>query len=203
MIHILRGSHGPSDRSLLSSMFEDRKRLFVDLLRWQVPVVDGRFEMDQFDGPDAIYLVSVDATGQHDGSLRLLPTDRPHLLDSLFGYLCDGVVPVGPDVYEITRLCLPARHNTTERLHIRNQLISAMVDHALGAGIRMLTGVVEARFREQILTMGWRAEPLGPAHLVGASRIGAFAIAVDEQTPALLATTGIYAPVAIRETCHG
>ena len=61
-------------------MHRDRKTVFVDRLGWQVPVVNGDLEIDQFDGDDAIYLIAVDEAGGHAGSLRLLPTAGPHLL---------------------------------------------------------------------------------------------------------------------------
>ena len=41
----------------LREMFEARKRVFVDLLKWDVPVLEGRFEIDQFDDEHAAYLI--------------------------------------------------------------------------------------------------------------------------------------------------
>ena len=39
-------------------MHRDRKKIFVDALKWDVPVVDGQYEIDQFDTDDAIYLLA-------------------------------------------------------------------------------------------------------------------------------------------------
>ena len=64
---------------VLRSMFEARKRVFVDLLKWDVPVLDGRFEVDQFDTPEAVYLVLADESANHQASARLLRTDRSHI----------------------------------------------------------------------------------------------------------------------------
>lgn len=196
MIRIIRGrdyqAHGPA----LASMFEDRKKLFVDLLGWDVPVVEGRYEVDAYDGANATYIVALDAHGMHQGSMRLLPATRPHLLDTLFAELCADAVPRGPDVFEITRLCLPTRHTAAARLEIRNALITAMVDHALANGIGTLTGVVEDRFRKEVLAMGWLAEPLGPAIHRDGKLLGAFAIHLAADTPARLRWTGIYPGMA-------
>jgi acyl-homoserine lactone synthase len=131
-----------------ASMFEDRKRLFVDLLGWDVRVLAGRYEIDTFDGPDATYIAALDGSRDHLASLRLLPTTGPHILGDLFPQLCDGAVPRGPAIAEITRLCLPLRVRAGRRLQVRNQLISAMADHALQAGLRALTGVVAWTFLE-------------------------------------------------------
>lgn len=72
-----------SDR-VFRSMFEERKRVFVDLLGWDIPVLAGRYEIDQFDDDEATYIVVTDGTGEHCGSARLLRTDRPHILDTIF-----------------------------------------------------------------------------------------------------------------------
>jgi N-acyl-L-homoserine lactone synthetase len=192
MIHIAPGMTAPEHAQALETMFVDRKRLFVDLLGWDVPIVDGRFEMDRFDGADATYLIACDPRGQHIGSMRLLPSMRPHILDMLFAELCDGDVPRGSDTFEITRLCLPSRLGAAERLRVRNLLISAMVDHALASGIAVLTGVVQADFRAQVLAMGWRCAPLGAEREIGRRPLGAFRIEIGQDTPERLRATGIY-----------
>jgi acyl-homoserine lactone synthase len=179
-------------------MFEDRKKLFVDLLRWSVPVTDGRFERDGYDSEHAIYLIALDEQGCHAGSMRLLPTTEPHILTDLFPELCEGEMPRGASIFEVTRLCLPTRHRTAQRLSIRNHLISAMVDYALSEEIEVLTGVVEANFLRQILEMGWRCRSLGEHRAeVGSRPLGAFEIEIGPDTPDLLKSRGIYVPDTI------
>lgn len=193
MINIFENCSDPRSTPLLAAMFMDRKRVFVDLLDWAVPVVDGQYEIDQFDGAHATYIVAADQAGAHAGSLRLLPTARPHILNTLFAGLCSTGAPTGPRVSEITRLCLPPRLRAEDRLRVRNRLITAMVDHALDSGIATLTGVVAARFREDILAMGWRGDALGPVRVINGAALGAFRISLDADTPVLLAANGIYA----------
>lgn len=179
------------------AMLEDRHRLFVELMRWNLSVVAGRYEIDRFDGPHATYIAEHDGHGAHRGSMRLLPTDRPYLLAGLFADLVDGAMPADSDAFEITRLCLPARFRAAERLAIRNRLITAMVDHALSSAITTLVGFVRPRFRDTILAMGWDAAPLGPVRTVGGTPLGAFRIRIDADTPARLAATGIYGPASV------
>jgi len=69
-----------------------------------VPVLAGRYEVDQFDTKHALHLVMADANGRHRGSARLLPTMRPHPLDTMFASLCDDAPPRGATIYEITHL---------------------------------------------------------------------------------------------------
>lgn len=192
MIHIIENHLAADKRPLLQSMFADRKRLFVDLFGWDVPVVDGQYEMDQFDTAEAVYLVIADAAGGHAASLRLMPTSRPHMIGTIFQHLCPAGIPAGDTIWESTRLCLPQRHGAERRRELRNQLISAMVDFALERGIDRYTGVLPDAFRKEVLAMGWLGEPLGPAVRMPGGPVGAFMVYIDTDTPERLAWTGTY-----------
>lgn len=198
MIHILDNHLAVESRPLLQAMFADRKRLFVDLFGWNVPVVDGQYEMDQFDNADTIYIVVADDDGGHAASVRLFPSTRPHMLGTLFPHLCPLGVPVDQATWESTRLCLPQRHGAERRRELRNMLFSAMVDVALDRGIERYTGVIPDPFRKEVLSLGWQAEPLGPAVRIPGGPIGAFLIHVGPDTPERLGWTGVYSPVLDR-----
>lgn len=193
MIHLAKQLAAPVSDPVLQAMFRARKQVFVDLLKWDVPVVCGEYEVDQFDTAAARYVI-VTENNRHLGSARLLPTVRPHILGGLFPELCAGRVPTGPDVAEITRFCLDRSLNSRTRRDIRNQLVSALVRDALRRGIRLYTGVAEMGWLQQILAFGWRCRPLGLPRPCGpGSMIGALAIEIDRDTPALLAANGIWA----------
>ncbi|MBB4837039.1 N-acyl-L-homoserine lactone synthetase [Sphingomonas kyeonggiensis] len=179
-------------QAALETMFADRKAQFVDFFDWDVPVVDGRFEVDQFDTADAVYIVAIDDGGRHEASLRMLPSWRPHLLGEVFPHLCVAGVPAGTTTWESTRLCLPSRHGAARRKELRSELISAMADFALARGIEHITGVIPEGFRREVLAMGWRAEPLGPAVRIAGGPIGAFRIEVTSDIRERLAWTSTY-----------
>jgi acyl-homoserine lactone synthase len=181
----------------LRSMFEARKRVFVDLLKWDVPVLQGRFELDQFDDEHAIYLIARGTAGEHLGSARLLPTLRPHILDTLFPTLCVGPPPRGPGVFEITRFCLERRLPAAGRLLVRNRLVSALADYALLHDITTYTAIAELRWLQQILAFGWACRPLGLPALYADKALGALRIEISPQTPALLAANCIYTACAL------
>lgn len=186
-----QGCRGPSE-SLLRAMFADRKSVFVDLLGWDLPVLDGRFELDQFDDPHATYIIIADAAGDHLGSARLLPTTRDHILDPLFRNLCAAPPPKGANVLEITRFCLSRRVNASVRRRTRNQLISALTSYALDQGVRTYTGVAELGWLQQILAFGWACRPLGVPIQSACGLLGALAIEIEPNTPALLAANHIW-----------
>jgi N-acyl-L-homoserine lactone synthetase len=184
-------SAGDGEDMLLRAMFAARKRVFVDLLKWEVPVLAGQYELDQFDDPNATYLILSDAEGGHLGSARLLETERAHILDTLFPELSELPVPRGPAVREITRFCLDPTRPARERRQIRDTLVSALADFALVAGIDTYTGVAELSWLRQILAFGWDCKPLGLPQQFGPAMLGALQIDITPDTPALLARAGI------------
>lgn len=188
----------PLQLPALREMFAARKEVFVDLLGWDVPVIQDRYELDQFDDEDATYLIVPDEDGGHAGSARLLPTTRPHILDSLFPQLCEVPIPTGPDIFEITRFCLARRQNSQARLETRNALVSALVDYALEHDIRTYTGVAELGWLQQILSFGWDCRPLGLPAQVDGRLLGALRIEVTSDTPRRLAVNGIYRPATLQ-----
>ena len=200
MVHVLQDIESGLADPILRAMFEARKRVFVDLLKWDVPVLDGRFEMDQYDDERAVYLVITDDEGAHLGSARLLETIRPHILDTLFPELCAAAPPRDPAILEITRFCLDRALPARERHAIRNRLVCAIVDHALENGVTGYTGVAELGWFQQILAFGWRCRPLGLPLMIGGQMLGALSIDIDADTRARLAANGIArAPEIVRE----
>lgn len=187
----------PHAEPLLDAMFAARKRVFVDLLGWDVPTLAGRYEVDQFDDAHATYLIVADEHGRHLASARLLKTTRPHILDSLFPELCAGEPPRGPRIREITRFCLDPGVGAQARRQARNVLVSALVEHALNNGIDAYTGVAEIAWLQQILAFGWRCRPLGLPRPIGGSSLGALMIDVTPDTADLLAGSGIHHPVVL------
>jgi len=167
---------------LVQSMHSDRKRVFVDIMKWDVPH-DAYSERDSFDDEFAEYLIVQDPqTGDHLASMRLLRTDRPHLLGDVFPHLCDEGVPTGPNIREVTRLCMSPRLRARERLTARNVLIRSMVEYALLTGIRAYTGVADMGWLAQILSAGWDCRPLGLPQMVGGSMVGGLIIHIEPNT---------------------
>jgi acyl-homoserine lactone synthase len=197
MVQLVTAENRQAHRALLNRMFEDRKAIFVDLLKWEVPH-DGRYERDQFDDEHAEYLIVDDAGGEHFASLRMLRTDRPHILNSLFAELCDEGVPSGPDIREISRMCLSPRHRGAGRLRSRNLLASAMTEYALLTGIRGYTGVADMGWMSRVLSAGWRCEPLGMPRRVGDALVGAMMIHIDADTIRRLQVSGKYESGVLR-----
>lgn len=197
MVAIVTHANRSAHAATVAQMHRDRKAVFVDALKWDIPVVDGEFEMDEYDTEAAIYLIAQDpATGAHLGSVRLVCTDGPHLLGDKFGFLCAGDVPVGPDVWEITRLCTMPGLTPSAALGIRMHLVMALIEYALANGIARYTMMTHTAYLSTLLAVGWDIEPLGmPAQIAG-EPVGALEISVTEETlPRLRKMYGFQRPV--------
>lgn len=175
----------------LRSMFEARKRVFVDLLKWDLPVLADRFEVDHFDDPHATYLIVTNGEGEHLASARLLPTTRPALLDGLFPHLVAGPVPKGAAIFEITRFCLSPGVGARQRRVARDILLAGLVDYALSHGITTYTGVAELSWFRQVERFGWDCRLLGEAAMHNGRALVALAISIEADTLASLAAAGI------------
>lgn len=196
MVGLLTSTLASREDAALRVMFAARKSVFVDLLKWDLPVADGKLEIDQFDDEHARYLILLNDTGQHLASARLLPTDRPHILDSLFSKLCERAVPRDAVTFEISRYCIDRSLRAADRRAAGNQLITAMVEYALATGIRRFTAVTDMGFLQQILSFGWDCNPLGLPEATDTGMIGAIEIRIDGSTATRLAGNGMWSPVA-------
>lgn len=172
---------------MLTAMHAARKRVVVDLLGSPVPR-DGSYERDAFDDEEAVYLVVRDPIVRgHLASVRLLRADRPHILGDLFPQLCEGEVPRGPDIREITRFCFAVGIGRAARLAACNHLVRGLVEYARHSGVRFYTAVAEIGWLSQILAAGWDVRPLGLPQCIGGCLLGALKISITSQTSHQLA----------------
>jgi len=196
MLLLVDSTNRALEHKAMRAMFEARKRVFIDLLKWDLPALAGRFELDHFDDEDATYLIVTDRDGEHLASARLLLTTRPALLDTLFPELVDGAVPQGDDVLEITRFCLSPGIGARQRRTARDALLVGLAEFALANGIRTYTGVAELPWFRQIQGFGWDCRPLGDPVLHKGQALVGLRIDIDTSTVAKLAAAGIVSDAA-------
>ena len=169
----------------LMQMHHHRKRVFVDTLGWKLASPYSWLEVDDFDDHRAVYLLARSPlTGDHEGSVRLLPTTGPHMLSRIFSALCSEPVPVGEDCWEISRLVSsPDTAPGASVIRVHRLLALALVEFALLNSIKRFTLVTEAHRVPALLSVGWPVEPLGlPTFFMG-QQVQALQISI---TPATL-----------------
>jgi acyl-homoserine lactone synthase len=170
--------------ALLEAAYRFRHRFFVDFMKWEaLRKPDGR-DVDQFDLPDVIHVIGHDERGVYSYS-RLLPTTRPHLLNSVYPHLLDGAhEPVGPDIWEWTRCAVdPARREGRASVDAATAGMTLGVTEAcLALGISALHVQTHPMLLARLLELGWNCRPLALESLVEGAPVVPFLAGVTERT---------------------
>lgn len=94
---------------LRDTMFRDRALQFSTRLGWDVDVDSNGLEHDEYDLADPIYVIWALPDGTHGGSMRLLPTVGPTMVNDHFAELLPEGRLSSTGVWECTRFCLSDR----------------------------------------------------------------------------------------------
>jgi N-acyl-L-homoserine lactone synthetase len=131
---------------VFGKMFQQRKIVFHDQKKWDVQVVDGKYEIDPFDRDDTSYLMSFDRGGELVGSVRLISTVTPHMLSGPFRSMFPDLQFTSPVIWEATRFVVLG-----DRSAQPNQVSTAACEILLGMcqfgleyGVRHITAVYDA-----------------------------------------------------------
>ena len=105
MIHVITRDNYAANAQYLAGFAALRHKVFIERLAWTIPNNEaaGCYEYDAFDTSDAVYIVVSNGAGDVLAGLRLLPTDRPCLLDQLFPELSHVLRMSGTPAWEVTR----------------------------------------------------------------------------------------------------
>jgi N-acyl-L-homoserine lactone synthetase len=201
MIKFITSANRSKYKGLLDEMHRDRKRVFVDWLKWDVPVV-GDMEIDQYDTDDAIYIVDADAdTGEHIASIRLLPCSVPTLMAEHFADMVESPVPNDDSVWEMTRLCAnPRIKDKLVQWTGRKNITVAAIEFALMRGVGQLIFVTHTSWVPTLLSVGWDIELLGLPRKDRDDTIAAMRINVTDDTLKLIRRNwGVSEPLLVIE----
>lgn len=92
--------------ALVDGMFRDRANQFAARRKWDVSVDADGYERDRYDAFNPLYVIWQTEDGGHGGSMRLLPTLKPTMINEVFGKLLpDGALRCAK-IWECTRFCL-------------------------------------------------------------------------------------------------
>ncbi len=186
MISIIRAPFGEDDANRLRDLFAVRYELFVEGRGWRALARPDRLDIDQYDDEHTIYIIK-EMDGLIVGGARLRPTTRKHMLQEVFGDLCEaGSPPVGSTVYECSRTFVARRH--TQRRAIFAEVLLAAAQFCVANGVDTLTGVLETWWLNSYLALGLTATPLGIPQDVEGMSLLAVSFHVDESVQANLAS---------------
>lgn len=126
---------------LAESMFVDRAEQFKTRLGWDVTVNEYGWERDEYDALNPLYIIWVDASGRHAGSMRTLPTIGRTMTNEHFLDLTGGVEITSPLIWECTRFCLAPGASS----RVAAGLLLAGLEMGLRFGLKQALGVFDAR----------------------------------------------------------
>lgn len=150
MIEIVRANEtGKED--LLRDMHRFRAHVFKDMLKWPVDVNSDGMEVDQFDLPEAIYLLALDQDRRVIGNWRLLSTSGPTMIRDVWPHYLETLpMPASPDVWEVSRfavspLCQRADEVVRQSRKAIGEMFCALTEFCLTAGIRQVYTLYDER----------------------------------------------------------
>ncbi|MDW5313464.1 acyl-homoserine-lactone synthase [Rhizobium sp. PL01] len=188
MIRIFNRNTGKQHPGDLDAMYKLRKRVFHDLLKWDVSV-RGDWEIDDYDDANPLYVLSYsDETGRLRGSLRLLPTLGPNMLDDTFPILLgDNPQVRSASVWESSRFCIDPTisqdRGSNQVTLAAAELMCGVGELGLSSGLSHIVTVTDVFLERMFRRMGCPGERIGEPQRIGS----VYAVAVAwEVTPDLL-----------------
>jgi|GEM_PF-281279 acyl homoserine lactone synthase len=174
---IVSGTADELSVELFEKMAQYRHRVFVENLGWELQVENGR-ELDQFDHEQTIYVLALDEdTGDLTGVARLLPTNGPYLLGSVFPQLLNGLPPPNSSkVWELSRFATVdfnnrATYSPTSARRLCSaatvQFLHAAIAIATKYGAERLITVSPLGIERLLRNTGVHAHRAGPPTIIG------------------------------------
>ena len=183
---VITGRESALPQDIYQKVGHYRQKVFVETLGWALSTHDG-MELDQFDRPDTLYVVSQDEQGAVNGCARLLPTHRPYLLGEVFPELMQGQpIPCSPEIWELSRFAAVDFNTRTGSAlaqfssGIAVQLLRHAIKCAAAHGARQLTTVSPIGIERLLRHSGVHAHRAGPPMLIDGQPIFACWIEVDD-----------------------
>jgi N-acyl-L-homoserine lactone synthetase len=149
MLQFSTGTRQQLPPQLFEQMGHYRREVFINRLGWELNTING-IELDEFDGPDAVYVCSHDEEDNVTGVARLLPTTGPYLMEKVFPELWAGnKLPHDKQIWELSRF--------------------AMVENAKSEGVHQASAVGASTLLRQVIHT---AKSNGAGSLITVSPVG-------------------------------
>lgn len=185
MIKLFNGVNRHQHPGAMDAMFRLRKKVFHDLLKWDVHVED-EWEIDGYDRANPIYVLSyAPRTGRLRGALRLLPTLGPNMLDDTFPILLGGKPEIRSEtIWESSRFCIDpeiSQDRASNQVTIAAaELMCGVGELGLASGLSHIVTVTDVFLERMFRRMGCPGERIGDPQKVGSVHAVAIAWEVTE-----------------------
>lgn len=171
MIRIITGANRNDFPQEIAAMHRLRKRVFHDLLKWDVTVRDD-WEIDHYDDANPIYVLSYSPEGMLRGSLRLLPTLGPNMLDDTFPILLGGRPQIRSGaIWESSRFCIEpeiSQDRASNQVTIAAaELMCGVGELGLSSSLSHIVTVTDVFLERMFRRMGCPGERIAEPHKIG------------------------------------
>ena len=171
MIRIINGIRRNQFPNDIDAMHRLRKRVFHDLLGWDVQV-RGAWEIDDYDRANPLYVLSYGDEGRLRGSLRLLPTLGPNMLDDTFPVLLgDGPEIRSATIWESSRFCIDPEISQDRAINqvtiAAAELMCGVGELGLASGLSHIVTVTDVFLERMFKRMGCPGMRIGEAKRIG------------------------------------
>lgn len=141
---------------LLFDMHRLRGRVFKDIMDWNVKVNTEGLEVDQFDIPEAVYLLALNTEHRVIGSWRLLPTTGPTMIRDIWPQFLKSLpLPSDPSVWEVSRFAVhvpiedPKESQRQSQIAI-GEMFCALTEACIATGIHEIYTLYDDRIAKII-----------------------------------------------------
>jgi acyl homoserine lactone synthase len=185
---VVMGSSGQLSTQVLHRMHAFRHEVFVKRLKWSLPLING-VERDEYDTPEAKYVVTCDGADRVTACARLLPTTAAYMLAELFPQLLGGApVPRDPVIWELSRFATSVRETREGRVLSLSrptlEFLDLIFDFARQHAIERLVFVTSVQVERLMLRAGIAAHRIGaPALIDGRLSIALFIEITESEHP--------------------
>ena len=154
MIRYISAIDLPLYPRLRDTMFRDRADQFRTRLGWDVTIDETGAERDEYDRETPLYVIWENEDGTHGGSMRVLPTSGPTMINDHFVHLLQNRPIRNDKIWECTRFCL-ARGAAPQ---VSGALLLAGLELGFGHDLTFSVGIFDARMVRIYGRLGW--EPM-------------------------------------------
>jgi N-acyl-L-homoserine lactone synthetase len=154
--------------SVVDQLYQFRRKLFVDALRWNLTVEGGR-ERDQFDTDAAVHCAVFRGEDLFAG-FRAIRTDEPYLAESVFPQLATfAAYPRRHDAWEISRFGVAPSQAGSMTAKV---LYALMFHFAQTRQANALVALTDLRHERFLTQLGVRTRRYGPPQVLGLDEKG-------------------------------
>lgn len=161
MIKIFQTGQFGSTKYLMD-MHRVRTKIFRDRMGWDVNVNEMEMEIDDYDLPETIYVLSIDEHDKVVGTWRFLMTDQPSMIQNIWPqYLETLPIPASPNMCETSRFGVHCEEAAlAERQKQVNQataeMLVGLIDACIKCGITDMFTLYNVKIKRLLERIGFK-----------------------------------------------